>query len=85
MNEKVDKKVETLALVIACNGPLIIVGVFFFIKAFAELESANFFVPTATAAVSSQAFTCLTDAHTLCNAFSRPPDPSSSFYTAGSP
>lgn len=47
MRMKCDKNVESLVLFMACNGPLIMIGVFFFIKTFAELELCSYFVPIA--------------------------------------
>lgn len=47
MRMKCDKNVESLAWFMACNGPLIINGVLFFIKTFAELQLFNYFVPIA--------------------------------------
>lgn len=84
MRMKYDKNVESLALFIAHSGQSVIVGVLFFIKAFAETELSNFLFPFHTAGICF-AFTCLVDVHVPCNPSSYPQALGCKADTAGSP
>lgn len=85
MRMKYDKNVESLALFIAHSGLSVIVGVLFFIKAFAETELCNVLFPFHTADISPKAFTCLVDVHVPCNPSSYPQALGCKADTAGSP